>query len=292
MIRKISVLVLSLLILSALASARDRDDANNSPVVIAQISDIHMGLSGYPQAADNLRRVVDMVNQRRPDAVIVTGDIGERPDAREEAKRILSGLKAHVYYIPGNHDDKASDVSAYKSDFGDNYYVLHVRYVTIFALDSQLLGNYDNFDARSVVPLSEDGKERSAAMLDWFSHAIDREKTELASARKPQGGGPEPVVLAMQHVPIDRADGFPRDPKPYWTVQEPYRSRELDLLHRLGVKDMFVGHWHVGKVFKADGITFHVAPSTTRPLFGGQIGFAMHTIEPNGDVKTEFVNLQ
>ena len=55
---------------------------------------------------------------------------------------------------------------------------------------------------------------------------------------------------------------------------------------------MLVGHWHVGGVFEHDGITWHVAPSTSRLLpWSGQLGFAMHTISPNGDVKTEFVSL-
>ena len=96
----------------------------------------------------------------------------------------------------------------------------------------------------------------------------------------------------MQHVPISRADGFPNDPKPYLTTQEPYRSRELDLLRRLGVKHVFVGHWHKGMVYNADGLTYHVAPATSWSPFGAPLGFAMHTISDHGDVQTEFVYLR
>ena len=66
-------------------------------ITIAQISDTHLGLKRTPQAAGNLRRVVDMVNQHPPDAVIVSGDIGETPQAWKEAREILGKVKAPVY---------------------------------------------------------------------------------------------------------------------------------------------------------------------------------------------------
>jgi hypothetical protein len=63
-------------------------------------------------------------------------------------------------------------------------------------------------------------------------------------------------------------------------------------LHRLGIRHMLAGHWHVGTVFERDGITWHIAPTTSRLLpWSSPLGFAMHTISPNGDVKTEFVQL-
>jgi hypothetical protein len=66
----------------------------------------------------------------------------------------------------------------------------------------------------------------------------------------------------------------------------------MGLLHKLGIRHMLVGHWHVGSVFERDGITWHVAPSTGRILpWSGQLGFAMHTISRDGDVRTEFVAL-
>ena len=53
-----------------------------APVVVAQISDLHIGLQENPlthaplDPLEHLRRVVAMVNARHPDAVIVSGDIG------------------------------------------------------------------------------------------------------------------------------------------------------------------------------------------------------------------------
>jgi len=262
-------------------------------VVVAQLSDMHLGMKDKPEAADNLRRAVDMINQRHPDAVIVSGDIGETPAARREAQAILSALKAPIYCVPGNHDDTADNVDAYTADFGKNYYEFKIKGLTFFAIDSQLLGNFDVFESREVLPLSAKGQAQSEKMLTWFGKEVDDETRELA-ARQPRGGAAASTspVFVVQHVPISRDGNFPNDPKPYWTIQEPYRTRELELLHRLGVKHVFLGHWHAARVYEADGITYHVAPSTTRSLFGEPLGFAIHTITPDGNVKTEFVYLQ
>ena len=260
-------------------------------VRIAHISDTHIGLKRAPQASQNLRRVVEMVNARRPDAVIVTGDIGERPEAWGEARAILSGLRAPVYYVPGNHDVNSRNVERYRAVFTKDYYHFRVKGLIFYALNSQLLGNYDVFEAREPQPLPQETRTESVKMFAWLERAADGH-SEVASC-KPRGGAAEkpPLVFAMQHVPISRAGGFPNDPKPYWTTQEPYRSRELELLRRLGVKHVFLGHWHKGMVYQADGLIYHVAPATSWSPFGAPLGFAMHTISEDGQVKTDFVYL-
>lgn len=260
-------------------------------VRIAHISDTHIGLKRAPQASQNLRKVVDMVNARRPDSVIVTGDIGEGPPAWREARQILANLKAPVYYVPGNHDVNSRNVERYRAVFGRDYYQFRVKGLIFYALNSQLLGNYDVFESRDPLPLPAETRAGSGKMFEWLGHAANNER-EFAS-RRPRGGSAEDkhLAFAMQHVPISRAGGFPNDPKPYWTTQEPYRSRELQLLRRLGVRHVFLGHWHKGLVYEADDLTYHVAPATSWSPFGAPLGFAMHTISEDGQVKTELVYL-
>ncbi len=226
-------------------------------VTIAQISDTHIGDKHAPHAADNLKRAVEMINDRRPDAVILSGDIGENPHAWDEAKSILKKLKAPLYYVPGNHDVHSNDVERYRSAFGKDYYDFEVKNVRFVVIDSQLLGNYDVFGAKNPEPLPAKTEEESEHMLAWLNGL---------------GGG------------------FP-DPKPYWVISEPYRSREMKALRELGVKHMLAGHWHNGRVFEREGITWHVAPATSWLPWGGELGFAMHTISSKGDVRTEFVSL-
>ena len=275
--------------------AGDRDDRGGN-IVIAQISDTHIGLARAPEASENLRKVVEMVNQRNPDAVIVTGDIGERENAWDEAKKIFAGLKPKVFYVPGNHDVSANNpqrLAAWRSSFGNDYYEAHIKGATIIALNGQLMGNYDNFDQKKAAPLSSQAQPETERMLGWLEKPGKGDGDDR-SAKK--GGDDDAkrgrLIFAMQHEPLDRAGDFPTDGKDYWTIQEPYRSREIDLLHRLGVKHIFVGHWHKGEVFSAHDITEHVAPATSWSGTGDKLGFAMHTITPDGDVKTEFVYLE
>src|SRR5256885_12648882 len=136
----------------------NRDQDGGDELVIAQISDTHLGLKRAPDATDNLRRVVQMVNGRHPDAVIMTGDIGENDEAWNEAREILSGLSAKIYYIPGNHDVNAHDLDRWRKYWGKDYDEIHIKWVTIFGLNSQLLGNYDDFHAHGPVPLSSQGQ--------------------------------------------------------------------------------------------------------------------------------------
>src|SRR5581483_9789715 len=167
MLRKLAFLLMLICAVLLLGGAwaqhenKDRDKdrgrrgaGDGRALVVAQISDTHIGLAKAPNAPEQLRRVVEMVNQRRPDVVLVTGDIGERPDAWRQAREILGRLQAPVKYIPGNHDVNGRNEARYVQVFGANYYAFRMRNVTFFMLDSQLLGNYDRFEAHSPEPMS------------------------------------------------------------------------------------------------------------------------------------------
>lgn len=251
--------------------------AEPGDVTIAQISDTHLGEQHSPRAAEHLRAAVALINARHPDAVILSGDIGETPEDREKAKTILKALTVPIYYVPGNHDiSDTNSLARYRQQFGPDYYSFQVKYVEVLALDSSLLGNYEQYDSKSFLPLLPGIKTEGETMLDW-----------LAGQPKQTNGE---VIIAVQHIPLFRDSGFP-DARPYWTINPPYAQREAELLRKHGVKHLFSGHWHTPRVFKHEGITTHIAPATSWLPFGGKLGFDIHTISPNGDVHTEFVLL-
>ena len=254
-------------------------------ITIAQISDTHIADKHAPRAADNLKHTVEMINSRHPDAVVLSGDIGENPQAWDDARRILKKLKAPLYYAPGNHDVHSSDVDRYRSVFGKDYYTFEVKGITFVVIDSQLLGNFDVYEAKRPMPLPPQTEDESERMLGWLAGLRNPDRDDGGDQRKRQS-----VFIGVQHIPLFRDGSFP-DPKPYWVVNDPYRSQELKLLHELGIKHMLVGHWHNGRVFEKEGITWHVAPSTAWLPWGGELGFAIHTISSDGDVHTEFVSL-
>jgi 3',5'-cyclic AMP phosphodiesterase CpdA len=246
-------------------------------ITIAQLSDTHMGEKHSPDAADHLRQAVEMINAGHPDAVIVSGDLGESTENREKVKTILKGLAAPVYYVPGNHDVVSTNsLERYRKQFGPDYYRFQVKNVEVLALDSELLGNYEKFGPNELPPLPPEMEAESQKMLAWLD--------EQAGPTKGK------TVIAVQHIPLFRDSGFP-NAKPYWIVNGSYAQRETELLHKLGVKHLLAGHWHNGRVFEQDGITVHVAPATSWLPLGGQLGFAMHTITPDGSVRTDFVPL-
>jgi 3',5'-cyclic AMP phosphodiesterase CpdA len=257
------------------AATAQRDDET----IVVQISDTHLGDKHAPHAAKNLKQAVEMINDRRPDAVILSGDIGENPQAWDEAKSILKKLKPPLYYVPGNHDVHSRDVDRYRNVFGKDYYTFDINRITFVVIDSQLLGNYDVYEARQPMPLPPETEDESERMFSWLESLRDRDDRDRKR-----------TIIGVQHIPMFRDGNFP-DSKPYWVISDPYRSKELKVLHELGIKDMLVGHWHNGRVFKKEGITWHVAPSTAWLPWGGELGFAVHTISANGDVKTEFVEL-
>ncbi len=216
-----------------------------------------------------------MVNARHPDAVILSGDIGETPKDREQARESLKRLDAPLYYVPGNHDVHSRDVEKYRQVFGKDYYRFTVKSIDFLVIDSQLLGNYDKYDAKTPPDLPPDTQAESEEMLSWM---------------KNQEPGNKRPLIGIQHIPVFRDNGFP-DPKPYWVISEPYRSREMEILRSLGITHMLVGHWHYGRIFEREGITWHVAPATSWLPWDGQLGFAMHKISPDGAVRSEFVQL-
>jgi len=255
-------------------SKDDRDDQ----VSVVQISDTHLGDHHAPHAAENLKHAVTMINDRHPDAVILSGDIGENPQAWDEARSILKKMKAPVYYVPGNHDVHSNDVERYRRVFDKDYYEFQVKFVNFVMIDSELLGNYDVYGAKSPAPLPPETEDASEQMLSWLNGLAEGRRTS------------KQVVIGVQHIPVFHDAKFP-DPKPYWVISEPYRSKEMKALRQLGIKDMLVGHWHNGRVFGREGITWHVAPSTAWLPWGGELGFAVHTISPDGKVRTQFEDL-
>src|SRR2546427_1126302 len=123
---------LAVLCIAVGLSANTRSAAQ---VTVAQISDTHIGDKHAPRAAENLRKAVEMINARHPDAVILSGDIGENPEQWRHAREILKGLKAPLYFVPGNHDVHTHDVNKYREVFGKDYYTFRVKSVEFVMID-------------------------------------------------------------------------------------------------------------------------------------------------------------
>jgi predicted MPP superfamily phosphohydrolase len=68
---------------------------------VAHLSDFHLGLPSRGVRA--VRRAVEWVGERRPDLVVVTGDLVSRPRGEAPLRELLARLGG-AYVVLGNHD--------------------------------------------------------------------------------------------------------------------------------------------------------------------------------------------
>jgi hypothetical protein len=125
---------------------------------IAQISDVHMGLI---VRGTRLDKIVNMVNELRPDLIVITGDLVDAEALQMGGMmRPLMRLKSRygVFAVPGNHEYFAGieRAQAFMEEAG--VHVLRNRWVTV-ADGLQLVGRDDPVSSRitgeAVPPLSE-----------------------------------------------------------------------------------------------------------------------------------------
>jgi len=88
-------------------------------MLIAQLSDIHVGGSRYRQ--ELLHASISEVNEARPDLVVIAGDLTDDgyPDQYPIAKRELEALECeHIVLVPGNHDARNVGYARFEETFG------------------------------------------------------------------------------------------------------------------------------------------------------------------------------
>jgi 3',5'-cyclic-AMP phosphodiesterase len=142
--------------------------------VLAQLSDPHLRVGADDRgAARALETAVAAVLGLRPapDAVLVSGDLGERgePGEYSRARELLAPLPMPVHVLAGNHDDAEALAAAFGSP---------ARY-TVDVGDLALVG------CDTTLP----GRMEGTLDLGWL-------EAELEATRG------RPVVIAMHHPPL------------------------------------------------------------------------------------------
>ncbi len=264
---------------------------------IVQISDTHIGLSTHPNDLQHLQTIVNQINAMspQPDAVILSGDIGETSTDWTTAKNTMASLNAVVYYVPGNHDIHTTNISTYRQYFGNDYYSFKINNITFMVIDSQLLGDYDTFTSgetpANVQPLPSSVQTESDSMLAWLG-----QQTAVSNE------------IAVQHVPL-----FPQSlsggmtypsTNPYWAIYDvendtnihhEYRTEEINALSALNIHTMLAGHWHNQRDFTATStsgaftLDLRMAPAVAYGINTSAVGYTVHTISSTGAVTTQFV---
>jgi 3',5'-cyclic AMP phosphodiesterase CpdA len=217
-------------------------------MLIAQISDPHLRPGGvlYQDTAnsnDDLTRTIAQLNRLspQPDLVLLTGDVVDT-GLREEyavAREILSGLRAPLLVIPGNHDERA----AFRAAFRDHAY-LPAEGALHYVLE---LGD------RRVIALDVTVPDEHHGLFDASAEAW----LEAALMAQPD----RPAIIMMHQPPI--VTGVP--------YLDAYRCFGADRLAACiarapGVERVLCGHVHRLMQKRFGGTLLCTAPSTTTAI--------------------------
>lgn len=214
---------------------------SGAPVLIAQISDIHIGFEpGNPDEPNmhRLRAVLERLfdGPNRIDLLLLTGDLTENGDEASYAAiaAALASAPCPVLPIPGNHDTRAALAKAFPG---------------------QVPGSgYQNYAA-------EAGDMRML-MLDTFDPgrhggAFCEERAAWLSARLAEAPG-QPTMIAMHHPPfVSGIDWMDPDPGEPWIA----RFAAATSGHSQ-IKAIVCGHLHRSIVTNWQGAPLIACPST------------------------------
>lgn len=213
--------------------------------VIAQITDLHIKppgelVCGRVDTAAALARCVDALNRLspRPDCVVISGDLVDRPSAQayDHLTRLLALLRIPFAVAPGNHDDRAMLLTALPSGG--------------YALASGVLnsvravGGIDLLLIDSTVPGCDYGA-LDADTLDWLDATL--------------GNSPaRPALIFLHHPPFTTGIG-------HMDVQNLRNAGELAAIVRQHprVRLISAGHVHraVATTFAGMAATICPAPN-------------------------------
>ena len=262
-------------------------------------TDIHIGsLRSYrfqPAWNENWKTARSQIQQRRPDLVLVGGDMtrdgSTHVEELVESKHDLETMGMPVHVIPGNHEvgNKWSPDSsvAIRSEYLHRYQKVYgasewsfvqgtgPNTVRFTGLNAFLLGS--GLPEEALLRAWLDGLERDsrAAHHVWMIH---------------------PSMFADR---FDEADFDPvTDRVPwYFGLNQVDREYLWDVMRRTGVTQVLSGHIHCRRHVRHAGVDFYLGPATAFPQWGERwpdgdatLGFMEFTVS-EGAITPEFVPL-
>lgn len=217
-------------------------------MLLAQISDTHVQLPGgeldrYYDTAGHLARAVAHLNALSPppEGVLLTGDTVDAGAPAEYARlrEILAPLRAPLFVIPGNHDEREAMRAAFGADAylpaeGFLQYVVEDWPLRLIGLDT-------------VVP-GEPGGRLCEARLRWLDARLAEAPTR-------------PTVLFLHHPPFHTG----------MTLMDRMGLREPEGLARVvarhaQVRHVLAGHLHRPIVTAFAGTLASTCPSTAHQV--------------------------
>lgn len=220
-------------------------DAQPGGAGFVQISDSHIGFHqpANPNVSATLQEAVDAINALavQPRFVVHTGDITHlsTPQQFDDAKHILTSLRAPLFTLPGEHDFIGNDPKGYFGAFGGAAMQNSARGWYSWDQDGihyVALVNVFNFEKMGLLGADE---------LSWL-------QKDLAPLKNDR-----PLVV-FTHVPL-----YALYPQWGWTTED--GSRALALLSRFDTVTVLNGHIHQIVRHREGNIEFASAAATAYP---------------------------
>ncbi|MEU2087273.1 metallophosphoesterase [Nocardia beijingensis] len=210
-------------------------------ILVAQVSDTHFDLGN--RNAQRVRRVMAYIAglRRRPDAILVTGDITDsgKPEQFAEAEAAFDS-EIPIYAIPGNHDDRAGFRTALLGESASEAPINHAHRVgdlTVALLDSSVPG--------------QPGGRLAEETYAWLGDVLDS---------APAG---KPILLALHHPPAHLFSPI----VDVISLADPQRLADL-VAGDDRIVGVVTGHAHSAVATTFGGRPLLVAPSTASVLSG------------------------
>ena len=210
-------------------------------MLIAQITDLHLGFSkggGFEDNARRLRRTIEAVKALNPlpEIVLATGDLSDHGDlpSYRRLKRYFSRLPMPVFCLMGNHDKRDAFLQIFPGTpvaDGFIHYAIEEFPLRILALDTLENGRHGGGFC----------DVRAAWLAARLAEAPDR-----------------PTLIALHHPPFDTGiEWMNIGPDEAWSK----RLAEV-LSNHANIVGLICGHVHRQIVSTFAGTTVRVCPST------------------------------
>jgi 3',5'-cyclic AMP phosphodiesterase CpdA len=219
--------------------------AMTSPLSFVQISDTHIGFNkpANEHVTDTLKKAIAAINALsvQPAFVVHTGDISHlsKPEEFDQAKQLLSQLKAPLFTLPGEHDTIGDRGKAYEEAFP--------RKDAQEGLQTWDQGGIHFVSLTNVLDFGNTGSGKlGQAQLDLLAKDLATQKQDT------------PIVI-FSHIPL-----YDLYPKWGWATDD--SAQLLSLLSRFASVTVLTGHIHQVIEHSEGNIRFHTAAATAYPL--------------------------
>ena len=219
--------------------------ATTTPFSFVQISDTHIGFHkpANEHVTDTLQKAITAINALpvQPAFVVHTGDISHlsKPEEFDQAKQLLSQLKAPLFTLPGEHDTIGDRGKAYAAAFPNKEVKEGLQVWDQAGIHFVALTNVLDFGATGKGALGQ-------AQLDLLANDLAAQKQKT------------PIVV-FSHIPL-----YDLYPKWGWATAD--SARLLSLLARFTSVTVLTGHIHQVIEHSEGNIRFHTAAATAYPL--------------------------